>query len=220
MSLGFVHDLNNVLGPIAAYADLADTAIDAGSPVVRYVEQIKRAAERGRALAFRLNELARGRHSEPTAVDMADLADEIVGWLRASRPDLTIEFSRDDVATTVQGDPVRLHQVVMNLAQNGVEALSDRAGTVTVHLDHTAVPANEPQERMLRLEVHDDGRGIEHQARARIFEPFFSTKHDGSGLGLNVSREIVRAHGGELHVAPRTPRGTTATVTLPLASSD
>ena len=104
------------------------TVIEPDSPATRCMEQITRAAERGRALSTRLAELARAREPKRSVVDMAEIAREIVSWLRVARPDLHIELSCDDVATTVVGDPVQLHQVVMNLTQNGVEALSDRAG--------------------------------------------------------------------------------------------
>ena len=221
MSMGFVHDLNNILGPIVAYAGLAATTIEAGTPAARYVEQITHAAERGRALSTRWAELARDREPKRSIVDMNEIAREIVGWLRVTRPDLRIELSCDDVVTTVVGDPVQLHQVVLNLAQNGVEALSDRAGSIKVRIDHARPDAAEAESgNYLRLEVRDDGRGIDEGIEARIFDPFFSTRTEGSGLGLNVSREIVRAHNGIIRVERSEPKGTTATVFLPVASED
>lgn len=219
MSMGFVHDLNNILGPIVAYAELAAATIDDGSKTARYVEQITRAAERGRALSARWAELARKREPKRSLVDIAKIASEIVGWLRVTRPDLRIELSCNDVVTTVLGDPVRLHQVVLNLAQNGVEALSDRAGSIIIRIDH-ARPDETTGGDYLRLEVRDDGRGIDEKIEARIFDPFFSTRTEGSGLGLNVSREIVLAHNGVIRLERSAPKGTTATVFLPLASDD
>jgi len=218
MSLGFVHDLNNILGPIMAYAELAATTIDPGSPATRYIEQITRAAERGRALSTRLAEFARAREPKRSIVDMAEIAREIVGWLRVVRPDLRVELSCDDVVTRVVGDPVQLHQVVLNLARNGVESLSDRTGSVRIRIDHARPAAS--SSHYLRLEVRDDGCGIDEATEARIFEPFFSTRTEGSGIGLNVSREIVQAHDGVIRVERSEPRGTTATVFLPVASDD
>ena len=237
MSLGFVHDLNNVLGPITMYAELAAMTIETDSPARRYIEQITRAAERGRALSSRLAALARAREPKRSVVDMAEIVREIVGWLRVARPDLHIELSCDDVATTVVGDPVQLHQVVMNLAQNSVQALSDRTGSVRIRIDHASppqwaqwaqwpqsAPSAVPNSSYLRLGVRDDGRGIDEATKARIFEPFFSTRTDGSGLGLglglSVSREIVRAHDGVITVERSEPKGTTATVYLPLWTED
>lgn len=221
MSMGFVHDLNNILGPIVAYSELAATTIEAGTPAARYVEQITRAAERGRALSTRWAELARDREPKRSLVDMAEIAREIVGWLRVTRPDLRIELSCDEVVTTVVGDPVQLHQVVLNLAQNGVEALSDRAGSIKIRIDHARPDASEATSAdYLRLEIRDDGRGIDDGIEARIFDPFFSTRTEGSGLGLNVSREIVLAHNGVIRLERSEPKGTTATVFLPIAGED
>jgi signal transduction histidine kinase len=216
MSMGFVHDLNNILGPIVAYAELAATTIAPGGKTARYIEQITRAAERGRALATRWAELARDREPKRSLVDMAEIAREIVGWLRVTRPDLRIELSCDEIVTTVVGDPVQLHQVVLNLAQNGAEALSDRAGSLTIRIDH-AKPDEATSGHYLRLEVRDDGRGIDEGIEARIFDPFFSTRTEGSGLGLNVSRAIVLAHNGVIRLERSSPKGTTATVFLPVA---
>ena len=219
MSLGFVHDLNNVLGPIAAYADLASSVVGADDAAARYLENIAAAAELGRGLTTRLTALAREREPKRSVVDLSELAHEIVRWLRVSRPDLDIQLERDDnVVTTVIGDPVQLQQVVLNLARNAGEALSDRAGSIRVRIDHAQPPQSKRahEGNYVRLGVHDDGRGIHEAAEARLFEPFFSTRADGSGLGLNVSREIVRAHDGIITVEPGEPSGTRATLYLPL----
>jgi two-component system nitrogen regulation sensor histidine kinase NtrY len=105
----------------------------------------------------------------------------------------------------------------MNLAKNGVEALSDRAGSVSVRIDHAdPVGAPLPAGSYLRLQVRDDGRGFDDTNRERVFEPFFSTRRHGSGLGLAVTRTIVRGHNGFIQVERAEPRGTVATVYLPL----
>ncbi len=218
-SLGLVHDMNNCLGPISAYADLASAVVETDSPAQRYFEQILRAAARCSALAARLSDLARARQPELTSVDIAEIARETVSWLKVSRPDLKIELSSTDLSTKVFGDPVQLHQVVMNLARNGVEALSDRAGSVSIRMDHADPErATLPAGSYLRLEVRDDGRGIDDETQAHIFEPFFSTRPEGSGLGLAVSRDIVQAHQGILKIEPAIPKGTLAVVYLPLVT--
>jgi signal transduction histidine kinase len=205
------------MGPIAAYADLAATLVTPGSPIQRYLNQILRAAVRCSSLSTRLSDLSRDREPELTIVDMAEIAREIAGWLKVTRPDSSIEFSSDVVAATVEGDPVQLHQVVMNLAKNGVEALSDRAGSVSVRIDHAdPVGAPLPPGSYLRLQVRDDGRGIEPTIQQRVFDPFFSTRPHGSGLGLAVTRTIVRDHNGFIQIERAQPRGTIATVHLPL----
>lgn len=219
MSLGIVHDLNNLLGPITSYADLAASVSGAETPAARYIEQIVRASRRARALTGRLGEMAREQEPRKSRVDMADATREIVGWIRVARPDLEIALLVDEnVSTTVSGNPAQLHQVVLNLVRNASDALSDRSGSIRIHLGHTRLPRSEGT--YLKLTVDDNGRGIDEHSRSRMFEPFFSTRKDGSGLGLHVARELVHIHGGEIRIEPGEHAGgggTRATIYLPLS---
>lgn len=220
-SLGLVHDMNNCLGPITAYADLAASAVGSDSRVLRYLEQILDAAERCASLAARLSDLSRARQPELTVVDVVPIAREIVGWMRVTRPDLNIELTSNDAECAVLGNPAQLHQVVMNLTRNAVESLSDHAGSVTIRMDRA-----DPERAVLvagsylRLAVRDDGRGVDEASRARIFDPFYSTSPHRSGLGLAVCRDVVQAHDGLLTIEPAHPRGTLAVVYLPLHRPD
>ena len=102
-----------------------------------------------------------------------------------------------------------MHQVVLNLVTNAIHAMEGRAGAVTIEVRSDAEGA--------RITVRDEGAGISPANRERLFEPFFTTRPEGTGLGLSVSYGIVRSHGGRIDVESEPGRGATFTVTLPAA---
>jgi len=217
-SISVVHDMNNLLGPVIAYADLSRLVLDPNHEAQKYLAQIDKAAQQGQALSQKLIELTLGQSQATSLVDMGEVVGDIVRWLRVTRPDLDIHVSGQSPPTPVLGDPVDLQQLVLNLGRNAIEALSDRPGRIELAVD--TVPSAEPlrDERHVRIRVRDDGRGIDADALSRIFEPFFSTRPDAPGLGLYVAREVAKAHRGELTVTGTKPHGTVASVSLPLAS--
>jgi len=113
----------------------------------------------------------------------------------------------------VAGDRVQLQQVLINLIVNAIEAMSgvdDRARELTIV---TAV--KEPG--AVVVEVRDSGPGLEEEGAERVFEPFYTTKAQGIGIGLSISRSIVEAHGGRLWANPNRPRGAVFRFSLPAA---
>ena len=112
----------------------------------------------------------------------------------------------------IRGNHQRLEQVLVNLLVNACQALSDPAQSIGVA---TALDAARNE---VRVEVRDEGQGIADDLLERVKDPFFTTKRDqgGTGLGLALSDRIVEDHGGRLELAPRKPRGTVATIVLPV----
>jgi signal transduction histidine kinase len=110
-------------------------------------------------------------------------------------------------------DRIQIEQVILHLVCNGVEAMSDAPPDERALVIRTA---RGPQGGV-RISVQDTGRGLSDEARRRLFDPFFSTKPNGLGLGLSVSRSIVAAHQGELFPEPNVGRGAVFTVALPAA---
>jgi CheY-like chemotaxis protein len=131
-----------------------------------------------------------------------------------------------DPLPPIDGDPGQLQQVIMNLLINAAEAIGERAGTVDVTTAVETIPAGDahwlqptgeflPPGTYIRLSVRDDGCGMDEATCARIFDPFFSTKITGRGLGLSAVLGIVRGHRGGLHVDSAPGQGTTFTVLFP-----
>jgi signal transduction histidine kinase len=109
---------------------------------------------------------------------------------------------------TVMADRVKLQQALMNLMLNGIEAMNDTSGELTVTSKITA-------EGQLLISVSDSGIGISADRADRIFEAFFTTKPQGTGMGLSISRTIVESHGGRLWASANTGRGATFHFSLP-----
>jgi two-component system NtrC family sensor kinase len=150
------------------------------------------------------------------AVDMAiDESIATVLAMIAPKDDSEVHIEPDLQApdAIIKGVPEELQQAITNLTQNAVDAVG-RGGHVWVR--------TRPEARHLRIEVADDGPGIPREALARIFTPFFTTKEvgKGMGLGLTITRQVIKQHGGTLDVDSTPGEGTTFTIRLPLASDD
>lgn len=222
---GIAHDFNNLLVAILGNADLARADLPPGSPVADYLSDIETAARRAADFCRQLLAYAgKGRYH----VELCDLS-AICGELRqilasgfSQRLTLRLELAPDLPA--VEADAAQLRQVVMNLATNAAEAIGESQGTITIttairDLDELALRSVHGAElapgRFAVLEVADTGSGMDEETVARLFDPFFSTKFPGRGLGMAAVFGIVRAHHGGIAIATRPGHGTTVTILLP-----
>ena len=217
---GLVHDFNNLLSAILANASLVK--LDVEDPELkRRLTQIETAAHRAADLTHQL--LAHARSAQPTmsAIDVGGLARECLELLRVFTSGIPLEFEEiSPQLPAVEGDRGQLQQALLNLLSNAVEAsppegevwLALRVERVSVgELRASACPPHEALEgEYVVIEVRDQGRGLPEGARERLFRPFFTTKHQGRGLGLAAAAGITRAHRGALDYARDTTRGTTA----------
>ncbi len=166
------------------------------------LERLKRVANRFERI---------GRPPRKEKVDIGELVDRVATYFRARVPTLaqrvTITSSRGDEPLYVDGDPVLLEWAIESLAKNAIDALAGRDGEVA--MSATALP-----EGQVRVRVSDNGPGVPRELGKRIFEPGFSTKEHGWGIGLPLARRIIRDnHGGELVLAP-SERGATFDIIL------
>jgi PAS domain S-box-containing protein len=222
---GIAHDFNNLLTGILGNASLAREILgpdtEAG-PELRLIETAtKQAADlTGQLLAY----AGKGRVAA-RALDLSKLIHETVPLLHVAsgkRCPIQLECCSD---AWVHADASQLRQVVMNLAINAVEAVGEAPGGVriTTRLEHfeaarlakAHVPSNLPDGDFVVLEVSDTGCGLDRDCVERIFEPFFSTKFTGRGLGLAAVQGIVKLHQGALEIETCIGEGTTFRVVLP-----
>ena len=166
------------------------------------LERLKRVANRFERI---------GRPPRKEKVDMGVLVERVANYFRARVPTLaqrvTVTSTRGEDPLTVDGDPVLLEWAIESLAKNAIDALAGRDGQVS--LSATALP-----EGQVRVRVSDNGPGVPRDLGKRIFEPGFSTKEHGWGIGLPLARRIVRDnHGGELVLVP-SERGATFDIIL------
>jgi len=213
------HEVNQPLTAVATNADTClrwlnredpdlDEARDAASRVVRD-------AHRASDVIRSLRALAKKSGPQLARLDIHDVIEEVLALTRGELQQhgvvLLTDLSAGD--RPVLGDKVQLQQVLLNLIMNGIQAMgavTDRNRELTV-----SVALAEPDR--VQVAVEDTGPGLDPATAQRIFEPFFTTKPDGLGMGLSICRSIVEAHGGQLWISPRAPRGTALHFTIPIA---
>ena len=218
---GVAHDFNNLLVGILGNAELALTRLADDAPARALVEGIRDAGVRAAEIA---RQILAYSGSEPLArqpVDLSTLVRDTLGLLRDSLPsDARLLVRTPARPAFVTGDPTQLHQVLMNLLINAGESLPKGGGEVRVAIEHfiREAPDGAAPAAFLALDVVDSGTGMDAQTRARIFDPFYTTRANGRGLGLAVVHGIVRAHGGTIEVESEPGEGTRMRVLLPAAS--
>ena len=229
---GIAHDFNNVLMGILGYAEMV--AADAGDSKVepRDAEQVVVATRRAIDLARRLTAFARREAARTEIFDVGELVAEIVPMLRRLAPEsigIEIQAAPNQF---VRADRSELEQALINLAVNAIDAMP-HGGRLTIDVEpielaaeHAAKHAGEKAGPHVMIAVSDTGQGMDEATRARIFEPFYTTKPigEGTGLGLAMVFGAVERAGGRVWVYSELGRGTTFRVYLPVggapASSD
>jgi len=201
-SAGLAHELNNPLAVILGSVRMAQES--KGGKLQKWLGEIHREADRARRLVADLLDFAKPIQLKKTKLDLAELLRETWGQIPKDQRKHGLKYNPAHIL--VQGDPDRLQQVLINLLRNAVESMPE-GGEVQVWMEKKA--------GRVKMVVTDEGKGILKKDHERIFRPFFTTKRTGTGLGLAVSRAIVRAHGGELWLEPNKPKGAQARVEWP-----
>ncbi len=228
---GVAHDFNNLLVNVLGNASLALGELRPGSPAHEAVRRIEFAARRGSELTRQMLAYAGKETIAPERVDVNALVAETSDLLQVSIPRrLALVHHLAANLPAIEADPTQLRQVVMNLVSNASEAIGDGEGTITVRtavvdLDEDALrdTLHDPEAspgRHLCIEVQDTGCGMDAAVVAKVFDPFFSTKFTGRGLGLATVLGVVRGHRGALAVTSTPGRGTTFRVYLPAREAE
>jgi len=223
---GIAHDFNNILGAVLGYGEMALRNAPKGSRLRRDLDSIMTAGERGRALVDRILAFSRSGVGERVAVHVEKMVREALDLLEAKLPEgIRVEAELRAGRAAMLGDPTQVHQVLMNLGANAVQAMSS-GGTLSVSLDAVRFDAARSATigavavgDYIVLNVADSGSGIAPEILDRIFDPFFTTKEVGvgTGLGLSLVHGIVAEVGGAIDVMSRPGAGSAFTVYLPRA---
>jgi two-component system nitrogen regulation sensor histidine kinase GlnL len=221
MAAGIAHEVKNPLAGIRGAAELL--GVRAGSERARETAAlIVREVDRIAALLDDFMIFARPDALRLSSVNLHRVLDDVLDLL-ATDPlgaKVRVERAFDPSIPEVLADGDRLIQVFLNLARNALAAMEGRPGTLTIatrlRLDHRIDVGGGERVPGISVEVRDSGCGIPEALRQQIMTPFFTTKPNGTGLGLALSRHFVALHGGALHIESREGEGTTVRVTLPL----
>ena len=220
---GIAHDFNNLLTVLSASLSLAERQAEKGESVKDVLGTATLALTRATILTRQLLAYAGRAGLSKQALDLNAVVSSMGELLTVSIPrKVRLERALQDGLPAVLGDEGQLQQVVMNLITNAAEAIGDREGTVTLRTEaqtlETPPPeviGSAPRGRVVCLTVSDTGLGISPDVKARLFDPFFSTKGSGRGLGLAALQGILRSHGGAIGLTSELGKGTTFSVYLP-----
>jgi PAS domain S-box-containing protein len=223
---GIAHDFNNLLGGVLAQAELALEECRAGLYPYPALTAIRNVAVRGSEIVRQLMIYAGKESESPGLIDVSQIVVETFELLKLSlskRVILATDLGAD--LCPVWASPGQIRQIVMNLLTNASDAIGDRNGQVRVSTRHVspgpdqAIAKGLVEGRYLQLEVSDTGCGMSQEMQSKVFDPFFSTRGAGHGLGLAVVHGIVRSLHGAISIASELGKGTTFQVWLPCAET-
>jgi len=223
---GIAHDFNNLLTGILGNAGLALLRLEASSPARECIQRVISASERAAELTRQMLAYAGKASFEIRPISLSEHILETTHHLTATiSKKVSFDLRLGDGLPAVEVDPAQIQQLAMNLIINAAESCGDGPGTVMVSTRQTNVEKGQHEQWFtgetlspgcyVCLEVQDSGCGMDEETVAKIFDPFFSTKFTGRGLGLSTVLGIVRAHRGSLHVKSSPGQGSTFKVLLP-----
>jgi signal transduction histidine kinase len=205
---GVAHEFNNLLGGILGCVESARAEVRDPS-VAEDLDMVRRTAQRGLTLVRGMLDVARPGSRDFAEVDLSSLLDDAVRTASPVAERRSVAIRRETAPVpSIRGDAAQLHQVALNLLTNALQAVDD---------GEEVVVALRREGRDAVLEVRDAGSGVDPAIRDRIFEPFFTGRDGGTGLGLFVSYGIVERHGGRIEVGDAPEGGARFTVRLPIA---
>jgi len=221
---GVAHDFNNILTVVLGSAGLASRGLPPGSPAVGYLNQIEQACRRAADVCRQMLAYAGRTPGAEARTQLTRLIRESAPLMHIPAAHAALRLDLDDRVPQIPIDSSQVRQVLMSLVTNAAEATPPGGGEIVVRVHTDEVPEGvsdggfqlaPPPGRYVILTVSDTGSGMTQDVRARMFDPFFSTKFAGRGLGLAAVLGIVRAHKGGIRVATAPGRGTTVSVYWP-----
>lgn len=223
---GIAHEFNNLLTGIIGNATLIAEELPPGSPMAVMAADVLHSAGRAAELTRQLLAYSGKGRFMPRPLDLSEEVGKVASLLEASVPHkVRLLLNLQTGLPRIEADAAQIQQAVVDLVLNAGEAIGEREGTVEVSSGVAALDEEAIRQRFadagitpgtyLALEVRDDGSGMDERVQNRIFEPFFSTKFAGRGLGLPAVQGVVRGHRGAIEVKSSPGKGTTVRLFLP-----
>jgi len=212
LAAGLAHEIRNPLAGIAGVMDIIGRDLPATSPAQDVLKDVREEVLRINRIVTDLLETARPKAPQIQAADLNTTVDHALMFAREQAKSKPIQFrcEKPDDLPLVAHDPSQVHQVLLNLMLNAIQAI-DGPGTIIITVEQRGL--------MAAVVVADTGPGIPPETLNNIFRPFFTTKGHGTGLGLSLAKRIIEDHGGRIEVSSMPGHGCTFTVLLPVAQS-
>lgn len=222
---GIAHDFNNIIYAIKGYVEMAQEDLPPTSATQQNLSKVLEASQRGQELIARILAFSRRQHHEFKPINLQFSVESALSLLEPTIPaSVTLNYlTALPPDFPVEGDPTRIHQVIVNIINNAVDSM-DGEGSINIEL--TLISKNDPllkefpeirDSNYCKIEISDTGRGMDSTIIERIFEPFYTTKEvgKGTGLGLSTVHTIIKEHHGEIYVTSRIGMGTQFVILLP-----
>jgi PAS domain S-box-containing protein len=220
LTSSIAHEVNQPLAAVVANAEACLRWLDRATPdldaVRRSVEWVIDDGNRASQVIRRVRSLANKTDIEKVPLHVNDVVRETIGLMQREVFSHQVSLRMELAATlpTILGDPVQLQQVIINLVMNGIEAMQ----SVTDRPRELLIQSRQDETQQVLVSVTDCGVGISSENADRLFNPFFTTKPSGMGMGLSICRSIMEAHGGRLWATANVPHGATFQLTLPVCA--
>ena len=209
LAAGVAHEIRNPLSSIKGLAKYFAERAPAGGEAHQLAQVMAKEADRLNRVVSELLELVKPTHLALQAVDLNTLINHSLQLVSqdANSREIQLRFTANDTLPVIQADPDRLTQVLLNLYLNAIQAIGQH-GVISVTVSESGAG--------VKISVTDSGKGIAADQLEAIFTPYFTTKAEGTGLGLAVVHNIVEQHGGTIQVASQEGKGSTFTLWLPV----
>lgn len=216
MAAAIAHEIRNPLTGISGALSVLGRGFPSDDPRREVVRETHHLIDRLNRTVQEILHYSRPSLPQFQAVALHDIVDRtmllVEGEARKARVDIVRLNGHDAAVAAVRADPHQLQQVLMNLLLNAIQATPPE-GRVSIRLD---TPANGHETPRASIEIGDNGKGMSAEEAAKAFQPFFSTKTEGTGLGLPIAKRIVEQHGGRIHLDSTLGKGTSVRVELPV----
>jgi two-component system NtrC family sensor kinase len=221
LTASIAHEINNPLQAVQSCLSLIKEELDEGGEVQEIYQDLGIASSevaRVASILRRLRDFYRPAHEGTQQLDLHELMRSVLELIskQLQRSHVTVECEWTAELPLVMGNLDHLKQVLVNLMLNAIDAIGEQSGVIRVRTALDEMPgADERRIPAVRVEISDTGAGMPPEILSRLFEPFLTTKPDGTGLGLYISYEIIRAHDGLITVTSQMGQGTAFTILLP-----
>ncbi len=223
---GIAHDFNNILTPIIGFSEITIMDLDDRPVLKQNLNEVLAATARAKELVNQILTFSRQAEDSRKVINPQKVISEALKLIRASVPStVKIDVNMCEDCKSINANQTQIHQIMMNLCTNAYHAMKDKGGTIGITVDshyfdkdtvirYVKVKKGE----YVRIEVRDNGTGMDENTLTKVFDPYFTTKPqgEGTGLGLSVVHGIVTSHEGLIDVESEVGRGTVFTIYLPV----
>jgi Signal transduction histidine kinase regulating C4-dicarboxylate transport system len=221
MATSIAHQINQPLAAMAVHSNACLNWLDAEPPNLdearKNISRIAKDADRANEIIVQVRNLTKGSPSEKTWLQINEVIHSTVGFLdrEIQEQQISLQTELADNVPAVQGDRVQLQQVVLNLMLNAIEAVNQ----ASLGQRRLVISSTQRDPKNVLITVQDTGTGFAPEDSDRLFDAFFTTKRNGMGMGLAISRSIVESHGGRIWATSYNPAGAAFHFTLPVGSN-